>query len=263
MAGRLDERVALITGGASGIGEAEARLFSREGCAVMIGDIQDEKSEAVVADIRAAGGRAASMHLDVREWEQWQAAVAETEEQFGRLDILCNNAGTNLRKLGFDEITIEQYLNILDVNLNGTYRGCRAVGEPMRRAGGGAIVNIGSMSSLRHGSRQPGYTVSKTALLAVTKNAALAYAGDRIRCNIILPGHVDTPFIRANLPHSPNDWSTSADNPEVYKRRLAGTPLGRLLTGDDIAKTALFLCSDDAEMITGAALTVDGGCALR
>ena len=132
----------------------------------------------------------------------------------------------------------------------------------MRRAGGGAILNTGSMASLKHGGSATGYTVSKTGVLAVTKNTAMAYAKDAIRCNVICPGHVDTPFIREDAPHSHNDWSTSADNPENYGRRLAQVPLGRLLTAEDIAKTALFLCSDDAAMITGAVIAVDGGTSL-
>ena len=262
MKGRLEGKVALITGGASGMGEAEARLFAREGAAVVVADLQAEKAETVVGDVQAAGGRAAYVQLDVRDFDQWKAAVSDTEDQFGRLDILCNNAGTNTRGRSYEDQTIEEYKNILDVNLNGTYLGCRAVGDAMRRAGSGAILNTGSMASLKHGGSATGYTVSKTGVLAVTKNTAMAYAKDAIRCNVICPGHVDTPFIREDAPHSHNDWSTSADNPENYGRRLAQVPLGRLLTAEDIAKTALFLCSDDAAMITGAVIAVDGGTSL-
>lgn len=260
MTGKLDGKVALITGGASGMGEAQARLFSREGAAVMIADIQAEKGETVSTEISAAGGRAAFFSLDVRDFDQWQAVVRETEERLGRLDILCNNAGTNVR-VSFEELSIEQYRNIIEVNLNGAYLGCRAVADAMQRAGGGAIVNIGSLASFKHGG-STGYTVSKTGIIALTKNVALAYAKHRTRCNVICPGHIDTPFIRADASHSRNDWSTSIDNPENYERRLAHIPLGRLQSGEDVAKAALFLCSDDAEMITGAVLTVDGGSSL-
>jgi NAD(P)-dependent dehydrogenase (short-subunit alcohol dehydrogenase family) len=260
MAGRLEDKVALITGGASGIGEAQARLFSREGAGVMIADLQAEKGEAVASEIGAVGGNAAFAHLDVRDWEQWQAVVAQTEKRFGRLDILCNNAGTN-RRVGFMELAVDEYKNIVDVNLHGTYLGCRAVKDAMNRVGGGAILNIGSMSSLMHTS-STGYTVSKTGILALTKNVAWHFAPDRTRCNAICPGNVDTPFIRDDQEHSHNDWSTSIDNPENYERRRMGIPLGRLQTGEDIAKAALFLCSDDADQITGAVLTVDGGTAL-
>jgi NAD(P)-dependent dehydrogenase (short-subunit alcohol dehydrogenase family) len=261
MTGKLEGKVALITGGASGLGEGQARLFSNEGAKIVVADVQADLGETVVSEIQADGGEAAYMFLDVRDWEQWQSTVAETEKLFGRLDILCNNAGTNMRGTPYEELSIDDYRNIIDVNLHGAYMGCRAVGEPMRQAGGGSIINIGSMSSFSHGSNS-GYTISKTGILALTKNTALAYAKHRTRCNVICPGNVDTPFIRADKPHSHNDWSTTADNPEVYAKRLTNTPLGRLLTANDIAKTALFLCSDDADMITGAVLPVDGGTAM-
>lgn len=261
MAGKLEGKVALITGGASGMGEAEARLFSKEGASVMIADVQTERAEGVVSDITADGGNAAYVQLDVREWDQWQAAVADTEERFGKLDILCNNAGTN-KRVGFMDLSIDEYKNIVDVNLHGTYLGCRSVKDAMRRAGGGAILNIGSMSSLKHTS-STGYTVSKTGILALTKNVAWHFAEDMTRCNVICPGPVDTPFIREDNPHSHNDWSTTIENPENYEKRKQGVPLGRLQTPLDIAKAGLFLCSDDAEMITGAVLTVDGGSALK
>ncbi|MCH8224204.1 MAG: glucose 1-dehydrogenase [Chloroflexi bacterium] len=260
MAGRLDGKVALITGGASGMGEAQARLFAHEGAAIVIADMQEEKGRTVAREIEDAGGQAAYINLDVRKYEQWEAAVAFAEETFGGLSILCNVAGTNVR-VGFEELTIEQYENIMDVNLHGAYRGCRAAGPALGRAGGGAILNIGSLASTKHGGSS-GYTISKTGIIALTKNVALGYANQRTRCNVISPGHVDTPFIRADEAHSRNDWSTSLDNPENYERRLAGTPLGRLQTGEDVAKAALFLCSDDADMITGAVLNVDGGAAL-
>ena len=260
MPGRLDGKVALITGGASGIGEGQARLFSSEGAKVVIADMQSEKAEVVVGEINAAGGEAAFVQLDVRDESQWQAAVNFAEERFGNLNILCNVAGTNVR-VGFDELTIDQYRNIIDVNLNAAYVGCRTAGPSLARGGGGAILNIGSLASTKHGGSS-GYTVSKTAIIGLTKNVALGFASQGTRCNVISPGHVDTPFIRGDNPHSRNDWSTSLENPENYERRLAGTPLGRLQTPADIAYAALFLCSDEASMITGAVLNVDGGAAL-
>ena len=260
MAGRLEGKVALISGGASGMGEAQARLFSREGASVMIADLQADLGKTVSSEISAAGGDAAFSQIDVRDWDRWQAVVSETESRFGRLDILCNNAGTN-RRVGFMELAVEEYRNIVEVNLHGSYLGCRAVKDGMKRAGGGAIINIGSLSSFRHGSNTA-YTVSKTGILALTKNVAWHFAKDGTRCNVICPGSVDSPFIRADKEHSPNDWSTSIDNPENYEQRQQRIPLGRLQTPEDIAKSALFLCSDDADQITGAVLTVDGGASL-
>ena len=260
MIGRLDGKVALITGGASGIGEGQARLFSSEGAKVVIADMQLEKAEVVIGEIETAGGEAAFVELDVREEKQWRAAVNFAEDRFGNLNILCNVAGTNVR-VGFDELTIDQYHNIIDVNLNAAYIGCRIAGPALARGGGGAILNIGSLASTKHGGSS-GYTVSKTAIIGLTKNVALGFASQGTRCNAISPGHVDTPFIRGDNPHSRNDWSTSLENPENYERRLAGTPLGRLQTPADIAYAALFLCSNEASMITGAVLNVDGGAAL-
>ena len=132
----------------------------------------------------------------------------------------------------------------------------------MRRAGGGVIVNLGSLASIRPGAGSPGYGAAKMGLVGLTRSAAASYAPDNIRCVLISPGHVDTPFIRADTPYSPNDARTSLDNPENYARRLANTPLGRLQTPEDIARTFLFAVSDDAAMITGSMITVDGGAAL-
>ena len=241
------------------MGAAQARLFAAAGAHVVIADMQDELGAELAAAIPGDG--AVFRFLDVRDGEQWSALAAEIEERCDRLDILCNNAGTNVRGVGYEELEIEDYRNIIEVNLNAAYIGSRSVGPAMRRTGGGAIINIGSMGSLKHGGN-PAYTISKTGILALTKNTALAYAGDGIRCNVICPGHVDTPFIRADRPHSHNDWETSADNPEVYAARLSQTPLGRLVSPEDVARTALFLCSDESAMITGAVIPVDGGCAL-
>ena len=131
----------------------------------------------------------------------------------------------------------------------------------MRRAGGGAIVNIGSIATSRPGTN-PGYGTSKVGIQGLTKATASAYAADNIRCNMVSPGHVDTPFIRSSATYSPNDWSTSIDNPENYERRVKGTPMGRLVQPEEIAYAFLFLVSDEASIITGAEIKVDGGASL-
>jgi NAD(P)-dependent dehydrogenase (short-subunit alcohol dehydrogenase family) len=260
MCNRLEGKVALITGAASGMGAAQARLFASEGAAICVADINDEKGQAIVDEIVAAGGRAFFFHLDVLDAERWAAAVAKTEETFGSLTVLCNNAGANFR-VNFDEQTEEQWHIIMETALTGSFLGIKAAVPAMRRAGGGSIVNMGSVSSSRCGPN-PGYSTSKVGVIGLTTSAAQAYAKDNIRCNMVSPGHVDTPFIRESNPHSPNDWSTSVENPENYQRRVNATPMGRMLVAEDIAPAFLFLASDDAAVITGTNIKVDGGASM-
>jgi 3alpha(or 20beta)-hydroxysteroid dehydrogenase len=260
MCKRLEGKVALITGAASGMGAAQARLFASEGAAVCVADINDEKGQAVVDEITQAGGQAIYIHLDVLKADQWAAAVALAEETYGSLTVLCNNAGANFR-VNFDEQTEEQWHIIMETGLTGAFLGIKAAVPAMRRAGGGSIINMGSVSTTRAGNN-PGYSTSKVGMLGLTETAAYFYARDNIRCNIVSPGHVDTPFIRESNVHSPNDWSTSIANPENYQRRVDSTPMGRMLTPEDIAPAFLFLASDDAAIVTGANLKADGGAAL-
>jgi NAD(P)-dependent dehydrogenase (short-subunit alcohol dehydrogenase family) len=258
---RLKGKVALITGAASGMGAAQARLFAAEGAAVGVADINDEAGGRVVEEIRKAGGRAIFVRLNVTDARQWQAAVQAMEQEFGPVTILCNNAGANYR-VTFDEQTEKQWDTVIDTGLKGAFLGIKAVVPSMRRAGGGSIINMGSLASMRSGGSTPAYAAQKTGIVGLTMSTAGAYGKEQIRCNMVSPGHVDTPFIRANNPYSPNDWRTSIDNPDNYKRRLERTPLGRLQTPEDIAYAFLFLASDEASMITGTNLKVDGGAGL-
>jgi NAD(P)-dependent dehydrogenase (short-subunit alcohol dehydrogenase family) len=258
---KLEGKVALITGGGGGMGGAQARLFAGEGAAVCVADLFPEKAAQVADEVNAAGGRAIGIRLDVQSSAEWAAAVAATEAAFGPISILCNNAGANVR-VGFDEQTEEMWNLIVGTILTGSFLGTKAVIPSMRRAGGGVIVNLGSLASIRPGGGSPAYGSAKMGLIGLTRSTAASYASDGIRCVLISPGHVDTPFIRANSPYSPNDQRTSVDNPRNYQRRLAATPLGRLQTPEDIAKAFLFVVSDDAEMVTGSMLTVDGGAAI-
>jgi 2,5-dichloro-2,5-cyclohexadiene-1,4-diol dehydrogenase 2 len=257
---RLEGKVALITGAASGMGAAQARLFAREGAAICVGDINEDGGRAVIDEIVAAGGRATFLHLDVTELAAWRAAVAQVEELFGTLTTLCHNAGANYR-VSFDEQTEEMWHTIIETALTGAFLGTKAAVPAMRRAGGGSIIHMGSSSTTRCGTN-PGYAASKVGIWGLTKAAARAYAKDGIRCNLVSPASVDTPFIRGNHPHSPNDWSTSIDNPENYRRRVASIPLGRMITPLEVAYAFLFLASDEAAMITGTNLKVDGGATL-
>jgi 3alpha(or 20beta)-hydroxysteroid dehydrogenase len=258
---KLDGKTALITGGAGAIGGAQARLFASEGAAVCIADLFVDKAVGVAAEITAAGGRALAVGLDVRLADEWTAAVSAAEGQFGPISILCNNAGANFR-VGFDQQTEEMWNVLIGTILTGSFLGTRAVVPSMRRGGGGVIVNLGSLAAIRPGGGSPGYAAAKTGLVGLTRSTAISYAADQIRCVLVSPGHVDTPFIRADAPYSPNTEATSIDNPSNYERRRAATPLGRLQTPEDIARAFLFVVSDDASMITGSMLTVDGGAAL-
>ena len=258
---KLAGKVALITGGGGGMGGAQARLFASEGAAVCVADLSLAKAQAVADEIAAAGGRALPVALDVQRLDQWAAAVAATEAAFGPVGILCNNAGANVR-VGFDEQTEEMWHLIVGTILTGSFLGIKATIPSLRRAGGGVIINLGSLASIRPGAGSPGYGAAKMGLVGLTRSAAATYAPENIRCVILSPGHVDTPFLRENAAYSPNSDATSIANPDNYQRRLRNTPLGRLQTPEDIARATLFLVSDDAAMITGSMLTVDGGSAL-
>ncbi|MDA1280494.1 MAG: SDR family oxidoreductase [Chloroflexi bacterium] len=258
---RLAGKVAIITGGGGAMGGAQAKLFASEGAAVCVADNWPEPAREVADVIANAGGRAIAVELDVRDAAAWSAAVAQTELAFGPVSLLCNNAGANFR-VGFEEQTEEQFRLIMEVGLNGAFLGIKAVVPSMRKAGTGVILNMGSLAAIKPGGGSPGYAAQKMAMVGLTRSAAQSFARDNIRCVIISPGHVDTPFIRGNNEHSPNDWATSIDNPENFERRLKATPLGRLQQPEDIANAFMFAATDDAAMITGSMITVDGGAAM-
>lgn len=261
MTDRLKGKVAIITGGGGAMGGAQATIFAREGAAVCVADVNGAAAKNVSDKINASGGRAIPFELDVRSAGGWAEAVKTTEQSLGNITTLCNNAGANFR-VTFDEQTEEQWHIIMDVGLTGAFLGIKAAVPSMRKAGGGVILNMGSLAAIRPGGGSPAYAAQKTGMVGLTRSAAISYAGDNIRCVIISPGHVDTPFLRGNNPHSPNTWETSIDNPENYERRKSNTPLGRLQTPEDLANAFMFAATDDAAMITGSMITVDGGAAL-
>ncbi len=253
----LEGKVALISGAASGMGRAQALLFAQAGAVVCMADIDEERGREAAAEVRRQGGRSLYCLVDVTRRTDWRRAVAEVEQKFGPIGILSNIAGANIRQ-HFDEQTEDQWHFIVQTALTGAFLGIQAVVPSMRRGGSGAIVNMGSLAT-HHAGSNPAYSASKTGMHGLTLSTAQAYAADHIRCNIVSPGHVDTPFLRENRSHSPNDTSTSIDNPANYAQRLAATPLGRLVQPLDVAQAFLFLASDAAGMITGAHLKVDGG----
>ena len=258
---RLSGRVAIVTGGGGAMGGAQCRLFAQHGASVCVSDFNLEAAEKVRDQIVDSGGNAIASELDVRDEAAWTKAVEDTESAFGPVSILCNNAGANFR-VGFDDQTLDMWNIIMETGLTGAFIGIKAVVPSMRKAGGGAILNMGSLASIRPGGGSPAYAAQKMGMVGLTRSAAGSYAADNIRCVIISPGHVDTPFIRGNNPHSPNDWSTSIDNPDNYGNRLRNTPLGRLQLPEDLAQAFLFAASEEASMVTGSMITVDGGAAL-
>ncbi len=246
--GRLDGKVALISGGARGQGAAEARLFAREGAKVVFGDLLDDDGQRVEAEIRAAGNDAIYVHLDVTNEDSWRAAVSTAEQTYGKLNVLINNAGILNRKK-IEETTEDDLDLILAVNLKGVFLGTKHAIPAMRRAGGGSIINISSIAGLvgsPHGS--PSYTATKGGVRLFTKSIAVQHAKDNIRCNSVHPGPIETPMIQESL-----------DDPEERAMRLQRTPLGRIGKVEDIAYGVLYLASDESSFVTGSELVIDGG----
>ncbi len=235
--GRVDGKVALISGAARGMGEAHARLLVAEGAQVVVGDILDDAGKAVVDDLGAA---ARYVHLDVTQPDDWQAAVSTAVGDFGKLDVLVNNAGiVNLGPLKtFD---LGKWRQILDVNLTGTFLGMQAVVDPMTEAGGGSIVNISSIEGIRGAPFVHGYVATKWAVRGLTKSAALELASQKIRVNSVHPGFIRTPMTK----HLPDDMVT--------------IPLGRPAESREISTFVVFLASDESSYATGSEFIVDGG----
>ena len=246
--GQLDGKAAIVTGGARGQGEAEARLFVEEGARVVVGDVLDERGQAVADDL---GESARYMHLDVRSERDWSSAVADAESAFGPVDILVNNAGI-LKFAPLGEMTLDDYLAVVDVNQVGCFLGMRAVVPSMQRAGGGAIVNISSINGLVGYPGTMGYTASKWAIRGMTKAAALELGPLGIRVNAICPGAVDTEMVR---PEGIEGLPDADEQAALF----AHYPLRRNCQPIEIARLALFLVSDRASYATGAEFLADGG----
>jgi len=244
--GRLDGKVAIISGGARGQGEVEAKLFAQEGAKVVFGDILDDEGRQVEAAIRQAGGEATYVHLDVAQEADWQKAVATAVSTYGKLDILVNNAGI-LSRDGIEETTKELWDTVMAVNATGVFLGTKHAIPEMRKAGGGSIVNISSISGMV-ALGGPAYNASKGAVRVFTKVTAVRHAEENIRCNSIHPGPVRTAMTESTYT-----------NPDKLAERLRSMPLGRLGTSEDIAYGVLYLASDEAAYMTGSELVIDGG----
>lgn len=213
----------------------------------MIGDVLDDVGQAAVEAITAAGGSAYYVHLDVRDESQWRDAVATAEERFGALDVLYNNAGIPNRPASAVDLTLEDWNQVIAVNLTGTFLGAKTAIPAMQRAGSGSIINTSSVSGLV-ASGSVAYGASKAGIIVLTKSVAKRHAADNIRCNSICPGPTDTTAIRAN-----NTTAAALD------ARAQTTLLGRIARPEEIANAALFLASDESSFVTGTELVVDGG----
>src|SRR5262244_469940 len=247
--GKLDGKVALISGGARGQGAAEAETFAREGAKVVFGDVRDVEGQKVEVAIRAAGGDALYVHLDVTSEADWQAAVKTTTDRHGRLDILVNNAAIVIPRVSIEERSVAEWDQVMAVNARGVFLGTKHAIPAMRRAGGGSIVNISSVAGIGQSLHQePAYAASKGAVRIFTKVTASQHAKDRIRCNSVHPGPVDTDMIHSAMP-----------DPAVLQKRIERVPLGRLGTVDEIVTLVLYLASDDSSYVSGSEMVIDGG----
>jgi 3alpha(or 20beta)-hydroxysteroid dehydrogenase len=235
--GRVDGKVAIITGGARGMGASHARLLAAEGAKVVIGDVLDDLGEQLASEI---GDSARYVHLDVTDTNQWETAVATATSEFGKLNVLVNNAGI-VNGAPIQKFQLDQWRRIIDVNLTGTFLGIRAAVEPMIAAGGGSIMNVSSIAGLRGSVWSHGYVASKWAVRGLAKSAALELAPHNIRVNSIHPGHIPTAMV-AKLP---DDFFT--------------IPLGRPGQFHEVSTFVLFLASDESSYATGAEFVMDGG----
>ena len=247
---RLENKVALITGAAGGIGRETAVLFAVEGAKIIVVDVNDEGGAETVAMIEEAGGAAVYQHADVSAADDCRAMIERAESQYGRLDVLFNNAGIMLAADGDAEQTDEAtWDRTMNVNLKGVFFGCKYGIPALRRAGGGAIINTASfVAILGAATPQLAYTASKGGVLAMTRELAVIHARENIRVNSLCPGPLKTELLMNFL-----------DTEEKRERRLVHIPMGRFGLAGEMARAALFLASDDSSYMTGSELVVDGG----
>ncbi|HML11702.1 MAG TPA: glucose 1-dehydrogenase [Xanthobacteraceae bacterium] len=244
----LNGKVALVTGGNGGIGLGMARGLAQAGAAIAIAARNRAKADAALDDLRAHGGKAAFIHLDVLDEASCRSAITKTVAEFGRLDVLINNSGTTVRKPP-EALTAAEWRLVIETNLTGAFFCSQAAHPEMVRAGGGKIINIGSMMSLFGAPYAAPYAASKGGIVQMTRALATAWAKDNIQVNAVLPGWIDTDLTRG----------ARAQVPGLHERVLARTPAGRWGNPDDFAGIAVFLAASASDFVTGAAIPVDGG----
>ena len=244
----LSGRVAIVTGGNGGIGLGMAAGLARAGASLLIAGRNEDKSRAAVAELEALGATAAAVRVEITDRASVQAMVAAAGERFGRLDILVNNAGTNIRKQP-EDYTVEEWHTVIETNLSSAFHCCQAAYRPMIAAGGGKIINIGSMMSIFGASFTMPYASSKGGIVQMTKALACAWAKDNIQVNAVLPGWIDTTLTRQARQQIEG----------LHERVVARTPAGRWGVPRDFAGIAVFLAAPASDFLTGTAIPVDGG----
>ena len=248
MASEFDQKIAFITGGASGLGRAAALQLAAQGARVAIADVQLDAARAVVDEIEASGGSAIAIPVNVRSDEEVEAGVQSTVAAFGRLDIAINAAGIGGPEVRTAEYAPDDWDRVIDINLTGVWRSMRHEIPAMLASGGGVIVNIASVAGLGGFPRHPAYAASKHGVVGLTKTAALEYGRKGLRINALCPGFTLTPMVQQMI---------DAGLPQA--ELAARVPLGRLGTADEVAAAALFLCSSAGAFMSGHAMAIDGG----
>ena len=244
---RLEGKVALITGGARGMGAVEAKMFAQEGAKVAIADVKEEEGRKVEAEITEAGGEAMFVRLDVTQEDDWREAIDRVVARFGKLNVLVNNAGLSGRSYP-DISSVDGWDRIMEVNAKGVFLGTKYAVPKLQEAGGGSIVNISSIAGLVGTTTgHPAYNSSKAAVRILTKATAVRYGVDGIRANSVHPGRMP-----------PTEQGVPTNDAEL-QTRLTQTPLRRVGQREEVAYAVLFLASDEASYITGVELPVDGG----
>ena len=247
--GRLDGKVAFISGGARGMGAEEARLFAREGAKVAIGDVLEEDGRRVEAEINESGGDCLFLRLDVTSEANWQSAIAATVSRFGALHILVNNAGIGGVGGLVEDTPVEDWDRVMDINGKGVFLGTKAAIPEMQAAGGGSIINISSqLGIVATDNTSPMYHASKGAVRILTKSTAIQFAPDGIRANSVHPGPVNTAMTERRR-----------EDPEAFAVMRSRIPLGRFAEPIEIANAVLYLASDESGYVTGSEVVVDGG----
>ena len=245
---RLEGKVALISGGARGMGAVEAKLFAKEGAKVVIGDVREEEGQRVEAEINETGGGALFLRLDVTREEDWQRAVKAAVDRFGKLNVLVNNAG--ISGVGnVEDVPQNEWERIMEVNSTGVFLGAKAAIPEMRKAGGGSIINISSQLGIVGGdASHPAYQASKGAVRILSTNIAIQYGKDNIRCKSVHPGPIETPMSEDRR-----------SDPSFMESLMSKVPMGRIGQSEEVAYGVLYLASDESSYVTGAELVIDGG----